>query len=218
MAYFVKIGSFFGEHLLAIVIWLLAVNTTAFVLAAEDENRVAHKKHRYNFPVLAALSLAGGALGGIVGQMFYYSGRRPLARGSVHSIFLICHLSLIFVSVIAAKESPVIYFSGAVADLAAFVALQSRLFHKYLRAIVILFATADIVSLILFAVDKYRAVKKTKTRRIPERMLLAASFCGGALGGTIGMLLLRHKIRHPKFSVTLPMLTVLQLAFVLCVM
>lgn len=218
MAYFVKIGSFFGENLLAIAIWLLAVNTTAFILAAEDENRVAHKKHRYNFLFLATLSLAGGALGGIVGQMFYYSGRRSLARGSVHSIFLICHLSLIFVSVIAAKESPATYFSGAVADLAAFAALQSRLFHKYQRVIVIIFATADVVSLILFAIDKYRAAKKAKTRRIPERVLLAAAFCGGALGGTVGMLLFRHKIRHPKFSVALPLLTVLQLAFVLCIM
>lgn len=218
MAYFVKIGSFFGENLLAFAAWLLVANTIAFVIAAEDENRVAHKKHRYSFWFLAIISLAGGALGGLVGHMLYYSGRRSLARGSVHLILLICHLLLIFVSIIAAKESPVTYLSGAVADLRSIAALQSRLFSKYLRVIIILFASADVASLVLFAVDKHRATRKKKIRRIPERMLLAVSLCGGALGSTLGMLLFRHKIRHPKFSVTLPTLTILQTAFVLCVM
>lgn len=217
MAYFVKIGSFFGEKLLAFVAWLLVVNTIAFVLAAEDENRVVHKKHRYSFWLLAIISLAGGALGGLVGHMFYYSGRRPLVRGSVHLIFLICHLLLIFVSIIAAKESPVNYFSGAVDDLASIAALQSRLFSKYSHAIIILFALASIVSFTIFAVDKYRATRKKKMRRIPERVLLAFSLCGGALGGTLGMLLFRHKIRHPKFSITLPTLAALQTAFILCI-
>ncbi len=218
MAYFVKIGSFFGENLLVLAAWLLAANTVAFVLAAEDENRVAHKKHRYSFWTLAIISLAGGALGGLVGHMLYYSGRRSLARGSVHLILLICHLLLIFVSIIAAKESPVTYLSGAVADLRSIAVLQSRLFSKYLRVIIILFASADVTSLVLFVVDKYRATRKKKIRRIPERVLLAASLCGGALGGTLGMLLFRHKIRHPKFSITLPILAILQTAFVLCVM
>ncbi len=218
MAYFVKIGSFFGENLLVFAAWLLTVNTVAFVLAAEDENRVAHKKHRYSFWLLAIISLAGGALGGLIGHMFYYSGKRSLARGSVHLIFLICHLLLMFVSIIAAEESPVAYFSGAVADICSIAALQSRLFSKYSHAIIILFASADVVGLMLFGIDKYRATRKKKTRRIPERVLLAVSICGGALGGTLGMLLFRHKIRHPKFSVTLPPLAILQTAFVLCVM
>lgn len=218
MAYFVKIGSFFGENLLLLAAWLLAANTIASVLAAEDENRIAHKKHRYSFLALAIISLVGGALGGLVGHMLYYSGRRSLARGSVHLILLICQLLLIFVSIIAVKESPVTYLSGAVADLRSIAALQSRLFSKYLRVIIILFASADVVSLVLFAVDKYRATRKKKISRIPERVLLAVSLCGGALGGTLGMLLFRHKIRHPKFSVTLPTLAALQTAFVLCVM
>jgi len=48
--------------------------------------------------------------------------------------------------------------------------------------------------------------------RIPEATLLGLAFLGGSLGELLGMLLFRHKTKHPKFTVTVPLLLVLQAA------
>ena len=41
-------------------------------------------------------------------------------------------------------------------------------------------------------------------RRIRERTLLFSAFCFGGLGSFIGMLLFRHKTKHLKFQLLLP--------------
>lgn len=55
--------------------------------------------------------------------------------------------------------------------------------------------------------DKRRARKKQW--RIPERTLLAIAFLGGSLGSWLGMYLFRHKTKHPRFTVEIPMMLVL---------
>lgn len=51
-------------------------------------------------------------------------------------------------------------------------------------------------------VDKKKAVKNRW--RIPERTLLGIAAVGGSLGAVIAMQLLRHKTKHPRFSIGLP--------------
>ena len=48
--------------------------------------------------------------------------------------------------------------------------------------------------------------------RIPEATLLGAAFLGGSLGELLGMYLCRHKTKHPKFYITVPLLLVVQAA------
>lgn len=55
------------------------------------------------------------------------------------------------------------------------------------------------ITFILYAVDKRKAIKKKW--RIPEKVLLLASFFFGSIGGICGMYLLRHKNRHWYFVV-----------------
>ena len=50
---------------------------------------------------------------------------------------------------------------------------------------------------------------KLGRRRIPEASLLFACLAGGAAGGLVGMYLFHHKIRKPKFYVTVPLLVIL---------
>lgn len=57
----------------------------------------------------------------------------------------------------------------------------------------------SITTFILYAVDKAKA--KKGAWRIKEATLLLFSFFGGALGGYIGMLSLRHKTKHWYFMV-----------------
>jgi uncharacterized membrane protein YsdA (DUF1294 family) len=66
--------------------------------------------------------------------------------------------------------------------------------------------------------DKKRAIKRL--RRISEKRLFLVSFLGGSLGALFGMYAFRHKTRHMKFKIGLPLILFIQLAvvvvFVLC--
>jgi len=81
---------------------------------------------------------------------------------------------------------------------------------QYLQYYLILINAA---ALILMRLDKLKA--KKRQWRIPEAVLLGSALLGGSLGGTLGMLLFRHKTRHPLFSIGLPVLLLLQFGIAL---
>ena len=57
--------------------------------------------------------------------------------------------------------------------------------------------------------DKYRA-KRPGRRRVPEKRLFLLALLGGALGGTAGMFLFRHKTRHWYFRWGFPAILALE--------
>ena len=69
--------------------------------------------------------------------------------------------------------------------------------------------------LLLFMMGVDKALAKSESRRIPEKALFTFAILGGALGGTVGMFLFRHKTKHWYFKVFFPLLTVLDIAGVL---
>ncbi len=60
---------------------------------------------------------------------------------------------------------------------------------------------------LLMLIDKAKA--KKNRWRIPEATLLGVCAIGGSLGGIIGMYLFRHKTKHPKFYISLPLMLIL---------
>lgn len=69
------------------------------------------------------------------------------------------------------------------------------------------------VSFLIMLADKQKA--KRNAWRVPEGTLLGIAAIGGSLGAVLGMYAFRHKTRHPKFSIGLPVLLALHIA-VLC--
>ncbi len=67
--------------------------------------------------------------------------------------------------------------------------------------------------MIVYAVDKIKAIRGQY--RISEACLLTLAALFGALGGVLGMILFRHKIRKPKFVSVYLMLIVQSVAVVL---
>lgn len=61
-------------------------------------------------------------------------------------------------------------------------------------------------SLLLMLIDKIKA--KQHLWRIPEKVLLGVSFIGGSLGGLIGMYLFRHKTKHIRFFIGIPLMLI----------
>ena len=65
----------------------------------------------------------------------------------------------------------------------------------------------NLLGFVLFGVDK--AKSKGKGRRIPERVLLWVARLGGGLGCWMGMMLFRHKTKHIRFKILVPLWTIL---------
>ena len=66
---------------------------------------------------------------------------------------------------------------------------------------------------VLMLADKHRA--RENLWRIPEATLLSAALLGGSIGALAGMYTARHKTRHRKFTLGIPLILTLQLALAL---
>lgn len=71
----------------------------------------------------------------------------------------------------------------------------------------------NLLAFTLFGIDKQKA--KRKKWRIPEFRLLLFAVLGGSPGALAGMCLFHHKTRHPKFTLGIPFILMLQVIAVL---
>jgi uncharacterized membrane protein YsdA (DUF1294 family) len=62
---------------------------------------------------------------------------------------------------------------------------------------------------LLMRIDKRKAIKNHW--RIPERTLMLVAALGGSIGSLLGMYTFRHKTKHLKFTLGIPVILVLQL-------
>lgn len=72
-----------------------------------------------------------------------------------------------------------------------------------MKVIIYYLILINALGLVLMLMDKIKA--KKKKLRIPEVTLLGIGLIGGSLGACLGMYLFRHKTKHPKFYITLPL-------------
>ena len=63
---------------------------------------------------------------------------------------------------------------------------------------------------LIMLIDKLKA--KKHAWRIPEATLMGVALLGGSLGAMVSMLMFRHKTKHLKFALGLPLIFVVQLA------
>ena len=75
--------------------------------------------------------------------------------------------------------------------------------------LIIYLVLINAVAFALMLADKHKARKNLW--RIPEATLLTAALLGGSLGAIAGMYAARHKTKHLKFSVGLPVILALQM-------
>ena len=61
----------------------------------------------------------------------------------------------------------------------------------------------NIITFIAYAADKSKA--KRGAWRTPEAVLIALSFLFGSVGALAGMFVLRHKTKHIKFLICVPL-------------
>lgn len=69
------------------------------------------------------------------------------------------------------------------------------------------------VAYFLMMADKIKA--KKNLWRIPESTLMLSALLGGSIGALAGMYHFRHKTRHPKFTIGIPAILIVQVLLVL---
>ena len=70
-----------------------------------------------------------------------------------------------------------------------------------------LFLTINIAMFLVYGFDKLMA--KNKRQRIPETFLMLGSFCFGALGSLLGMVVFNHKTSKIKFRLLVPVFLII---------
>ncbi len=72
--------------------------------------------------------------------------------------------------------------------------------------------TINIITLIVFVVDKQRAIYNEQ--RVPERALWLLALMGGSIGAIVAMELAKHKRRKISFVLVLAIIMLIQVALV----
>lgn len=73
----------------------------------------------------------------------------------------------------------------------------------------------NLIGFFIMGVDKQKA-KKNKWR-IKEFTLLTICALGGALGSLLGMNIFRHKTKHLKFKIGIPLFLLINMVLVYCI-
>ena len=67
----------------------------------------------------------------------------------------------------------------------------------------------NVLTFLLYGIDKWRAQRDRW--RIPEDTLIWLAIVGGSIGALLGMYLFRHKTKHRKFTIGIPVIIAVQL-------
>lgn len=74
--------------------------------------------------------------------------------------------------------------------------------------ITIYLAIINLIGFFSMGIDKYKAIHHKW--RIPENTLFIIAIIGGSIGSILGMQLFRHKTKHPRFVIGMPIILILQ--------
>ena len=66
------------------------------------------------------------------------------------------------------------------------------------------------IAFVLMHIDKQKAIKRKY--RIPEATLMGFAALGGSIGSWVGMQVFRHKTKHIKFTLGIPLIFAAQVA------
>lgn len=78
--------------------------------------------------------------------------------------------------------------------------------------LLVYFILVNIISFAIIYIDKKKAINHKW--RIKESSLIFLSIIGGSAGTLISMKMFRHKTKHPKFTIGVPLILLLQILII----
>ena len=178
-------------------IYLMVINIISFVLFSIDfliyrsgKNGISVDDRIFDF-----LTVFGGALGTCLAFLVW--DRKMNKQNITWRVFAISMLIIqiaVYVAFYGSKRIEMIEWISQ--------------FYSEHKLLVIYLMVINIITFIVFGLDKYKAVNGLW--RIREIVLLGLSLIGGTIGGIFGMWLFHHKIRSPQFALGMPIMVVAQ--------
>ncbi|HBZ6635052.1 DUF1294 domain-containing protein [Clostridium botulinum] len=82
-----------------------------------------------------------------------------------------------------------------------------------IKIVLIYLLFINFIGFSIMLVDKKRAIHKEW--RVPEKNLIGISIIGGSIGMILGMFTFRHKTKHLKFLLGIPVIIIIQFYIVI---
>ena len=184
-----------------VVYYLIAVNLLGLLFAGLNKFLRTRTSARIGL-LVGIVALLGGSVGAFIGILLF--DRKAEKDNMMLYVFMICLLILQTLVVI-------LFASGRVTvNLAIW-----RFFIQY-KILSVLLAALNVVTFVVYGIDKYRAVKEKS--RVPIVTLLLLAAFGGSIGAWIAMYLFRHKTQKSYFTFGIPLILLTQLALILFIM
>ena len=175
--------------------YLLIINSIGFVLFLVNTWLYSHTAEGQIDKALTIISFLGGSLGIVIAILLF--DRKAIKSTMMSRVFAMCMLVIQIVIFLVVKG----YIRN---DLTlAFWEFFEK--HKILLLYLLIM---NIVTLIVFAMDKIAAIEHRSRVRIVT--LLSLAFFGGSIGALGAMYLFHHKTHKDYFSVGVPLIMIMQ--------
>ena len=146
--------------------------------------------------LLTICALAGGSAGIVLAILLF--DRKSVKGNMMSRVFVICVLVVQIIIYLILK--------GKIQSDLEFAIWNTIIRHK---ALLIYLLAINIISLIIYGIDKLAAIGNRSRIRIVT--LLGLAFMGGSIGALIAMYAFKHKIRQDYFAVGVPMILIMQI-------
>lgn len=183
--------------------FLIIINLISFIVHTASSKMRAKKENAPVSPVLILLAISGGAAGILLSILFFE--RKTSKENMMLRITSLCFLII--------EAIAFLIYKGQINDLHHFsfwkVFTQHRFLLYYIGGI-------NLLTFIVFGVDKLKAKKEKPRVKIVTLLLLSAT--GGTVGGYIAMYLFRHKTSKSYFKAGIPLILLTQIAVIIYLM
>ena len=183
--------------------YLLIINIIALVIYGIKVLVYKHQTRDWFEKLCMFIVLLGGSAGILL--MIILFDRKAVKENMMSRVFTLCMLVIQAILLLIVK--------GYHGD-------QSHIdFWDYLmqhRILLIYLAVVNILTIIVFGVDKMNA--KSNRQRVRIVTLLGLAFIGGSVGALIGMYGFHHKTKKAYFTVGVPLILLMQVVVLFYVM
>lgn len=178
--------------------YLIAINVIGFTLYLVNTWLYSHTAEGQIDRILTITSLLGGSLGIVIAILLF--DRKSVKDNMMSRVFVISVLIIQIVIFLMVK--------GHIKTDLTFAFWEFFGAHKIL---IVYLLAINVITLIVFAVDKIAAIEHRSRIRIVTLLIMA--FMGGSTGALIAMYVFHHKTKQDYFSVGVPLIMLMQ-AFV----
>lgn len=183
--------------------YLLIINIIALVIYGIKVLFYKHQIRAWFEKLCMLLALLGGSAGILI--MIVLFDRKAVKENMMSRVFTLCMLIIQVILLLMVKG-----YHGDQINIAFWEYLMQH------RVLLIYLAVVNILTIIVFGVDKMNA--KANRQRVRIVTLLGLAFIGGSVGALIGMYGFHHKTKKAYFTVGVPLILLMQVVVLFYVM